>query len=183
MDVMEKNSPAIDDKMFAFRMFFNENYPKVKAFAYKMLKSEADAEDLAQDIFIKLWEKPDIWENCSGAEAYLYTIVRNRIFNIIKHKQVESSYKNHKMGEQNFRETDGLDPHKVYRVKELEILVQMSVERMPEQRRKIYQMSRIKNMSSAEIAEVLGLSVRTVENHIYKALQDLKKITMCLIFF
>lgn len=180
---MERKQTDFDEKKFAFRLFFNRNYPKVKAFANKFLKSEADAEDLAQDIFIKLWENPEIWENCARADSYLYTVTRNRIFNIIKHRQVESSYKNYTASEMRLFEADDIDPHKLYRVKELELLVQMAVEQMPEQRRKIYLMSRKQNLSSAKIAEILGLSVRTVENHIYRALQDLRKITLFLLFF
>ena len=66
---------------------------------------------------------------------------------------------------------------------ELELFVQMALERMPEQRRRIFLMSREEGMTSPEIAAKLNISVRTVEQHIYKALQDLKKIVLFLFFF
>lgn len=58
----------------------------------------------------------------------------------------------------------------------------MALERMPEQRRRVFLMSREEGMTSPEIAEKLNVSVRTVEQHIYKALQDLKKIVLFLFF-
>ena len=67
---------------------------------------------------------------------------------------------------------------------ELELFVQMALERMPEQRRRVFLMSREEGMTSPEIAEKLNVSVRTVEQHIYKALQDSqKKIILFLLFF
>ena len=49
------------EKRRKFEQFFIMSYPKVKAFAWKILKSEDDAEDIAQDVFVKLWDNPDIW--------------------------------------------------------------------------------------------------------------------------
>lgn len=57
-----------------------------------MLKSEEDAEDIAQDIFVKLWEKPDLWLEREKLDSYLYTVVRNHIYNFLKHKAVEYDY-------------------------------------------------------------------------------------------
>ena len=50
----------MEDKVLRFKKFFDLNFPKVKTFAWQLLKSEEDAEDIAQDIFVKLWEKPDL---------------------------------------------------------------------------------------------------------------------------
>ena len=58
----------------------------------------------------------------------------------------------------------------------------MALERFPERRRKIFEMSRFKKMSNLEIAETLHISVRTVEHHIYLSLQNLRKIIFILFF-
>ena len=67
------------NKKKKFEQFFIMTYPKVKAFAWKLLKSEEDAEDIAQDIFAKLWTNPEIWENQETWNSYIYTMVRNHI--------------------------------------------------------------------------------------------------------
>lgn len=82
----------MEDKVLRFKKFFDLNFPKVKAFAWQLLKSEEDAEDIAQDIFVKLWEKPDLWLEREKLDSYLYTVVRNHIYNFLKHKAVEYDY-------------------------------------------------------------------------------------------
>ena len=71
------------NKKKKFEQFFIMTYPKVKAFAWKLLKSEEDAEDIAQDIFAKLWTNPEIWENQETWNSYIYTMVRNHIYNFL----------------------------------------------------------------------------------------------------
>ena len=73
----------MEDKVLRFKKFFDLNFPKVKTFAWQLLKSEEDAEDIAQDIFVKLWEKPDLWLEREKLDSYLYTVVRSiRLLNM-----------------------------------------------------------------------------------------------------
>ena len=81
-----------EPKKKKFEQFFIMTYPKVKAFAWKLLKSEEDAEDIAQDIFAKLWTHPEIWENQETWNNYIYTMVRNHIYNFLKHKSIQQTY-------------------------------------------------------------------------------------------
>lgn len=74
-----------------FEALFAQYYPKVRSFAALLLKSEEEADDVAQDIFVKLWEEPALWEE-SLARNYLYTMVKNHVFNRIKRKNIESKY-------------------------------------------------------------------------------------------
>ena len=164
----------MEDKVLRFKKFFDLNLPKVKTFAWQLLKSEEDAEDIAQDIFVKLWEKPDLWLEREKLDSYLYTVVRNHIYNFLKHKAVEYDYLDVAAEKMRMAELGLPTPDDEFCAHELELFVQMALERMPEQRRR---------MTSPEIAEKLNVSVRTVEQHIYKALQDLKKIILFLFFF
>ena len=66
----------MEDKVLRFKKFFDLNFPKVKTFAWQLLKSEEDAEDIAQDIFVKLWDNPEIWENKETWDSYIYTMAR-----------------------------------------------------------------------------------------------------------
>ena len=71
------------EKKKKFEQFFILTFPKVKAFAWKILRSEEDAEDIAQDIFVKLWDNPEIWENKETWDSYIYTMARNQIYNFL----------------------------------------------------------------------------------------------------
>jgi RNA polymerase sigma-70 factor (ECF subfamily) len=155
-----------------FEVFFIKNYPKVKNFARYLLMGEHDAEDVAQDIFLKIADKPAIWQDPEQSGKYLFTMTKNHIFNVIKHRNIERKYEKLMVAENPIAEEFGMD--KLY-AKELELLIQYTIEQMPPQRKEIIKMSRFKGMSNLEIAEALTLSVRTVERHIYLALKELKK--------
>lgn len=161
------------ERKHKFEQFFIITFPKVKAFAWKILKSEDDAEDIAQDIFVKLWDNPELWEDYDTWNNYIYTMVRNHIFNFLKHKSIECNYR-----EQMTKEDVPLyqsDIHDELYAKEIELLIKLTIDNMPIQRKTCFLMSRKQGMSNAEIAERQKISIRTVERHIYLALMDLKK--------
>lgn len=163
-----------------FEQFFILTFPKVKAFAWKILKSEDDAEDIAQDVFVKLWANPKLWEEKATWDGYIYTMVRNHIFNFLKHKNIEFDYQEQLI--ENDSSTFQTDIHDQLYAKEIELLIKLTVDKMPEQRRMVFMMSRKEGLSNAEIAEKQNISIRTVERHLYLALLDLKKIILFFIF-
>ncbi|MEG1007694.1 MAG: RNA polymerase sigma-70 factor [Bacteroides sp.] len=164
-----------------FEQFFILTFPKVKAFAYKILKSEDDAEDIAQDVFVKIWADAETWKNCEMHSGYIYIMVRNQVFNFLKHKSIASTYEEQLAGK--YASSFQADIHDELYAKEIELLMKLTVSRMPEQRRKVFIMSRQQHMSNNEIAEKLNISIRTVERHLYLALAELKKIILFLFFF
>ena len=174
---------ANTEKIARFKTFFTDNYPRVKSFAWKLLKSEEDAEDIAQDIFTKLWSEPQLWENREKWDAYLYTMTRNHVYNFINRQNLALEYAERLAEDWQEMQTTFPDLNDELYSKELGLLLKMAIEKMPEQRKKIFILSREDGLSNPEIAERLGLSVRTVERHLYLALQDLKKIISFLIFF
>lgn len=163
-----------------FEQFFILTFPKVKAFAWKVLKSEDDAEDIAQDIFVKLWSNPELWDNVETWNSYIFTMVRNHIYNFLKHKSVEFDY--HSQLSREDSPSFESDVHDQLYAKEIELLIKLTLDNMPEQRKRVFVMSRQKGMSNQEIADTLQISVRTVERHIYLALQDLKKTILIALF-
>ena len=167
-----------------FGMIFTEYYSVVKYFAFMLLKSEEDAEDIAQDVFTKLWTQPEIWTKVPNLKPYVYTLTKSTTLNFIKHKKIELAYQEKVIEKSLIEELSQTeDPLNAIYYKEVKLIIQLTLDRLPEQRRKIFEMSRFENMSNNEIAEKLNISVRTVEHHIYKSLQDLKKIILFLFFF
>ena len=76
-----------------FEMIFRAHFSSVKFFINMFLKSEADAEDLAQDVFTKLWTNFETWQNNDGKEGYIYAMAKNVAFDFIKHKRLENDYR------------------------------------------------------------------------------------------
>ena len=165
----------------AFEEIFLAYFDKVKCLLNGLSRSESDAEELTQDIFVKLWMNRQSINPGKAFSTYLYTIARNTALNYLKHKLVEENYKN-SFNDLDVESADGSD--EILFAKEIRLLVEMTVCRMPAQRRRIYQMSREGGLSNSEIAEKLELSKKTVENQISLALQEIKRvISAFLIFF
>ena len=107
-------------------------------------------------------------------------MVRNQINTIIKHKSVEFNYQEQLAQEDS--PSFEADIHDELYAKEIELLLKLALDSMPEQRKKVFIMSRKEGLSNQEIADNLQLSIRTVERHIYLALQELKKVILIAFF-
>lgn len=166
-----------------FEKIFRTHFSRVKIFIFMLLKSEADAEDIAQDVFMKLWANYETWKNNNGKEGYIYTLAKNLTLDFIRHKRLEDDYRDNQIHENSIKELLGpneiLDP--IY-YSEMQLALKLALEHLPERRRTIFEMSRFKHMTNLEIAEMLRISVRTVEHQIYLSLQDLRKIIFILFF-
>lgn len=171
---MENNDQQIDIK---FQRFFTENFPKVKNFAQMLLKSEAEAEDVAQDVFCKLWLQPEIWLNNSReTDSYLFIMTRNVVLNIFKHQQVVHDYQVDLVEKTLLYElTENEEILKNIYYKEMLMIVRLTLEKMPGRRKMIFELSRFQGLSHKDIAERLHLSIRTVEHQVYLAMIDLRK--------
>lgn len=179
---MENNDRQIELK---FQKFFTANFPKVKNFAQMLLKSEDRAEDVAQDVFCKLWLQPEIWLDANkDLDNYLFILTRNLVLNIFKHRQIEQEYQKEVGGETLLHELMGQEDvlNNIY-YKEMLMIVQLTIEKMPKRRRLIFKLSRFSGLSHKEIADRLNVSIRTIEHQIYLALAELKRILFLFLFF
>lgn len=163
-----------------FEQLFILAFPKVKAFALKLLGNEDDAEDIAQDVFVMLWNNAALWEDDGLRDAYLYATTRNSVFDLLRHRVVERAFRqSEKSKTAPLAAPDFQD--ELY-AEELELAVKLALDNMPEQRRRVFVMSRQQGMTHQKIADELGISVRTVEHHVYLALRELKKIIFFSLF-
>lgn len=166
-----------------FEKIFRTQFSAVKHFIFTLLKSEEDAEDIAQDVFVKLWTNYETWKDNDGKDGYIYAVARNLTLDFIRHKRLEDNYRDEQIQENSIKELLGsMDILNPIYYNEIQLILKMALERFPERRRKIFEMSRFKKMSNLEIAETLHISVRTVEHHIYLSLQNLRKIIFILFF-
>ena len=116
----------------AFETVFLTYYNKTKAFIYGYVKSESDAEELAEDLFVNLWINRQAINTAKSFDAYLYTIARNAAINYLNHKYIHLAYTN------NFQPDEaGSTSEEDLIAKELGLLIDDLVNKMPEQRKQI----------------------------------------------
>ena len=153
---------------------------KVRDFAFRLLNDRTDAEDITHDVFLKIWEQRRSVGTVLSFRGYLFRMTRNAIFNVFKRRQVRYKYQ---------AEAASGDmpvvPETDERVSTDELLemIDLAIRNMPEQRRRVFCMSRYENMSYNDIAEALNISPKTVQYHISGALAELRKLLSALAFF
>ena len=156
----------------AYRVVFEYYYPRVWEFVRRMVKSESLAEDVTQDIFVKIWERREMF----GVEVhsfsnYLYVMSRNAAINALRHSGRVTP-----LAEDAILSIDNHSVEEDYYAREKELIIRLTVCRMPEQRRKIFEMSRYMGMDNQTIAHTLNISKKTVENHLTLALKTLRSV-------
>lgn len=163
--------PALENEQ-VFEQVFKEHFKSLHAYAFTILKDEAMAEEIVQNVFFKLWDKREQTMIQSSLKAYLYRSVHNESLNYLKHRQVKNIYHTYTMRQQ--RDQSEWSPETGIDGKELDERIRKALNELPEQCRTIFQLSRFEELKYREIAEKLELSVKTVENQMSKALQLLR---------
>ena len=174
-----ENGPVTVELLEALRDGDHEAYKTVylhyrgpiENFLYKLLRSREEAEEIAQHVFMTLWERRAELDPSKNIRTLLYTIARNAVVNLFKRQRVFEKYQ--KM--QDPGEQDLLTGEDLLIAQEKELLIELAVKNMPPMRRKIFEMSRQQNLSHEEIAQHLDTSKHNVENHLSQALKKIKR--------
>jgi RNA polymerase sigma-70 factor (ECF subfamily) len=159
-------------KKEAYQELFKRYAPKIYHFSLSYLNNETDAEELVQDVFLKVWKNREILDASQNIKAYIFKIAINTIYDFIRHKNIENAFNN--FAKENY-ETSSNNTWDTIILKEMQTILKKLVSQMPEQRRKIFQLSKHVGLTNEEIAHKLGLSKRTVENQLYRAVAFLKE--------
>lgn len=153
----------------SFKTLFYVHYNSLCAYAHSLVKDGDEAEELVQDLFCYIWEKRAQMNIEGSVKAYLTRSVRNRAFNWFRHEKVKSVY-----AKELPDLTDSNHGIVELEISELEHKLKASLAKLPELSLKIFNMSREESRTYTEIAEKLGISVKTVEAHITKVLKQLR---------
>src|SRR5882724_4082376 len=156
-----------------FEKVFKTHFKNLHAYACSILKDESDAEEMVQQVFYKLWEKKTRWDIHTSLKAYLYRSVHNECMNHIKHQKVKTVHQQYSMLQEK-QQVEKNDPAQQLTGNELEKKIFAALNDLPEQCRTIFQMSRFESLKYQEIAFQLGISVKTVEAQMGKALKRMR---------
>lgn len=161
----------------AFEKLFRRYYAPLCRYAASFLHDSQQAEDIVQDCFFHFWRDKEKASIHSSVKAYLYSVVRNASLNHLKHRQVEKRYGQKvqdEMAGQDLSSEAGLDAHREEE-EDLHTRVHQAVEDMPEKRKEVFKMVKWERKSYQEVAHLLNISVKTVENQMGKALAYLRE--------
>lgn len=158
----------------AFELLFFEFYYKLCNVAYSIVKSRSRARDVVQDVFFKLWERKANWEIQVSLKVYLYQAVRNEALNFVEKEKAHRRLKEQFSDSIILRETDR-DEMPDKEEKELLNKIWQIVRCMPERRRLVFVLHRKHGLSYKEIATVMDIARKTVENHMGEALKDIRE--------
>jgi RNA polymerase sigma-70 factor (ECF subfamily) len=156
----------------AFEMIFKTYYQPLCNYAYTFLQDREEAEEIVQTTFLSVWEKREGMTIRTAVKPYLYAMVRNACLNVIKHEKIKQK---HAVEEIALAPISHDSVAHAVASSELESRIHVAMERLPEQCRLVFKLSRFEELKYAEIAEQLEISVKTVENHMGKALKIMRE--------
>jgi RNA polymerase sigma-70 factor (ECF subfamily) len=151
-----------------FEKFFRKHYTSFCLLAYRYLNDKDMAQEIVQDVFVRIWERRNQLTVKGSLTAYFYLAIKNTCINFLKHKKIEA-----------FFARDFIQNHPAEAVddswnEELAAKIAQAIELLPPQRKKIFLMSRNEGMKYQQIAEALNISVKTVEAQMGLALKQLR---------
>lgn len=157
----------------AFKELFFGFYPQLCSVAYSVVGCRSRARDVVQEVFLRLWKGRKEWAVHSSLKVYLYQAVRNEALNVVNKER------NYRRLKKKFAETmpAGIEPVEYARDDQQEELINVIweiVDELPERRRFVFFLHRKHGLSYREIADVMNISRKTVENHMGNALKDIR---------
>lgn len=155
----------------SFELIFKTYYAPLTLFARSYIADQDECEEIVQDFFLKLWENRNRITITTSVKSYFFSSIRNRCLNYIKHQKIKQEYQSEIMNspfdEQQsvnyFMEIDLIDK------------INNGIEALPPRRKEIFLLSREHGLKYREIADRLGISIKTVETQMGQALKDLRE--------
>lgn len=154
-----------------FETLFREHYNALCRFAHGYLQDFETAEEIVQDVFVNLWQKRDSIEKEKNIKSYLFTSVKNRSLNYIRDNKKFRSYFLDVETELDIPVYD-VDYHSEAYISNK---VERAMDRLPGKCREVFELSRFDGLKYKDVAEKLGISVKTVEAQMSKALKILRE--------
>lgn len=163
-----------DQPEIALKVLYDEYYNYICSVVYKMVGDSTLAEDIAQEVFVEVWKRRESLDVNLSLRGYLRRVAVNKTLNHIRSQKI------------NFEEEDAVlqvpstenSTQKVLEAADLEKVINDSIDSLPDKCRVVFGLSRFEELSYKEISAELGISIKTVENQISKALKLVRKAVL-----
>ncbi len=154
----------------AFEQLYNTYWNNIYSVALAYLKSPQLAQDIVQDVFLKVWDNREKFVSINDPAGYIYMMGRNAVINAFKKKISFTGIE-----ESNLPIPDDfMLPYQFLEIKQLQQHIDNLIDQLPPQQRHIIKLSRVEALSHQEIADRLGIEKATVKNHIVRALNKIR---------
>lgn len=173
-----RNYNTSDAELKAVEQLFRQYYKVLRTYAYRFLADGCVAEDIVQDVFFELWNKRNEIHFDGAVKSYLFKSVYNKCLNYLSSKTYVAQDSLEVTDEskilESYLQSQQINQESSLLMNELQNEIDQVIQTFPEQCRKVFLLSREKNLKNKEIAEELDISVKAVEKHISKALKELR---------
>ena len=157
---------------------FRSYYAELCSFAYRYVRSRAHAEDLVHDVFAQIWAEREQWQVRESLKAYLYAAVRNRAVSAVRREIVERRWEDRVHAAQQSAPAHATNPAQAELERDdLARVVQEVLAQLPERCRMAVTLRWQRQLSYAEIAETMGISINTVEVYVTRACREVRERT------
>nr|WP_121272282.1 RNA polymerase sigma-70 factor [Pedobacter schmidteae] len=158
-----------DDDRQAFDELYNRHWKYLFTASFNMTRDRDDSLDICQAVFLWLWEHRKTLNIKTSVRGYLYSSIKYKIANFIRRGKIRDHFFDElkRVDSTAFQENE-------LEVKELKVLINQLINDLPQKCREVFQLSRNENMTHKQIADKLGISEKTVDDHILRALKKLK---------
>lgn len=164
---------VMQDDEAAYKTLFIKLHKPLCQFAYGILKSQQDAQDVVSDVFITIWEKRNQLTDVSSPLAYCYTAVKNRSLNILKQQKRQKELDNSEwLVPQN---SVYFNPENLMMTEEIIQQIRLTIQNLPSRCRLIFKLTKDDGLKYREVADLLNISVKTVEAQMAIAMRRLAK--------
>lgn len=159
----------------AFANLFNHYRNKIYGIAFKLTHSKTVAEEITEDVFLKIWSRRSTLNETENFSAYLFRIARNETYKVLK--QIAKNYKIVLLSENN--EPIANENSEDYVIgKELATLLQKAIDRLPHQQKQVYRLMKEEELKRSEVAELLQIQPETVKFHLAQAMKNIRTFVM-----
>lgn len=156
----------------AFRLIYQRYWDPLFNIAFKRLQDAEEARDIVQEVFVTVWDQRSQLQPRESLLPYLQVILRNRIFNLFARNEVKLRYIVETQWQATFAHNNAAQQ---LTLKELQHIVNDAIAQLPPRMQEIFLLNREEQLSPAEIAEHLSLSVQTVKNQLHRATEKMRE--------
>jgi RNA polymerase sigma-70 factor (ECF subfamily) len=179
MDQNQINIRLKESNPSAYEELYKQTFPRLLGYCRLFVQNQAQANDLVQDCYVKLWEKRHTIKPNHSVESLLFVMLRNKCLNYLRDQKLRVVEKNINLIEeyelQHLYQLDFIGREERKLEESLIEAIRLMIEKLPEKRKLVFVKAKIEGRKNKEVAEELGISVKAVEKHLHQAKEQIQQ--------